>query len=93
METAAKVEEVAAILGKLQGTSSTAGAVEKAEESLKGSVQLIEERQNLIKIADQSDSGWLMVQGYKADEIADDSDDKRIARAEGQTEKLKKRPI
>ena len=85
----AKVEEAAAIVEKLQGT---AGAVEKAKESLKEGVQLIEERQKLIKIADRSDSGWLTAQEYEADEIADDSDDeKRIARAERQAEKLKKK--
>ena len=81
----AKVEEAAAIVEKLQGT---AGAVEKAKESLKEGVQLIEERQKLIKIADQSDSGWLTAQEYEAD---DSDDEKRIARAERQAEKLKKK--
>ena len=84
----AKVEEAAAIVEKLQGT---AGAVE-ARESLKEGVQLIEERQKLIKIADRSDGGWLTAQEYETDEIADDSDnEKRIARAERQAEKLKKK--
>ena len=69
----AKVDEAAAIVGKLQGT---AGAVEKPKESLKG-VQLIEERQKLIKIADRWDSGWLTAHEYEADEIADDSDDEK----------------
>ena len=55
-------------------------------------MQLIDERQKLIKIADRSESGWLTAQEYETDEIADDSDDeKRIARAERQAERLKKK--
>lgn len=64
----------------------------KAKEALKEGLDLLAERQKLIKIADRSESGWLAAQEYMADEIADDSDDeKRIARAERQADKIKKK--
>ena len=83
----AVVDEVAAILDKHPATG-----LERAKEALKEGMQLIDERQKLIKIADRSESGWLTAQEYETDEIADDSDDeKRIARAERQAERLKKK--
>lgn len=83
----AVVDEAAAILGKHPATS-----LERAKEALKEGMHLIDERQKLIKIADRSESGWLTAQEYETDEIADDSDDeKRIARAERQAERLKKK--
>ena len=83
----AVVDEAAAILGKHPATS-----LERAKEALKEGMHLIDERQKLIKIADRSESGWLTAQEYETDEIADASDDeKRIARAERQAERLKKK--
>ena len=83
----AVVDEAAAILDKHPATS-----LERAKEALKEGMHLIDERQKLIKIADRSESGWLTAQEYETDEIADDSDDeKRIARAERQAERLKKK--
>ena len=83
----AVVDEAAAILDKHPATG-----LERAKEALKEGMHLIDERQKLIKIADRSESGWLTAQEYETDEIADDSDDeKRIARAERQAERLKKK--
>ena len=60
--------------------------------ALKEGMHLNDERQRLIKIADRSESGWLTVQEYETDKIADDSDDeKRITRAKRQAERLKKK--
>ena len=51
-------------------------------------MQLLAERQKLIKIADRSDHGWGVVAEYTADELADDSDDeKRILKAERAAER------
>ena len=79
------MEEAAASLEKREDLA-------KMKEALQEGLKLLSERQKLIKIADRSDSGWLTAQEYMADEIADDSDDeKRIARAERQAEKLQKK--
>ena len=51
---------------------------------------LIQSRQKLIKLADKNKAGWLVVEEYEQEELAEDSDDeKRIRRAESQA--LKKR--
>ena len=48
----------------------------KAKQALQEGLQMLSERQKLIKIADRTESGWLAAQEYMADEIADDSDDR-----------------
>ncbi len=61
----------------------------KAKVALSEGLQLLEDRQKLIAIADRSESGWLAAQQYEQDEIVSDSDDERkIAQAERQAEKL-----
>ena len=50
---------------------------------LETSVDLIRKRQKLITLADKSDPGWLVVQEYEQEELADDSEDeKRIKKAQ-----------
>ena len=65
-------------------------------KAIEEGLALIEERQKLTKLADHSDTGWLMVAEYmyQQDELAEDSDDeKRINKAERSAERklLKKR--
>lgn len=55
---------------------------------------LIEEKQKMIKLADRSETGWLMDAEYQEDKFAEDSDDeKRIEKTEQSVERklLKKR--
>ena len=49
---------------------------------------LLLNKQKLIKLADHSELGWSVVKEYKADELADNSEDeKKIARAEKEAER------
>ena len=58
-------------------------AVQKAKDILKEGEKLIASRQKNIKIADRSEHGWVTVNEYEEDELADNSDDeKRLFRAE-----------
>ncbi|CAB4037684.1 Hypothetical predicted protein [Paramuricea clavata] len=54
---------------------------EQALEYAKKALVLIHKRQKLIKLANKSDAGWLVVEEYESDELADDSeDDKKSGR-------------
>ena len=55
------------------GGVSTA-ATKKAVQAIEEGPSLIKERQKLIKLADRSDTGWLMVAEYQENELAEDSD-------------------
>ena len=45
----------------------------------------------MIKLADRSEAGWLVVEEYESDELAEDSeDDKKIRRAEDKAARKKK---
>ena len=51
----------------------------------------IQKRQKLIKLADKSEAGWMAVEEYESDELADDSDDaKRIKKAQEKAARRKK---
>ena len=39
--------------------------------------QFIRKRQKLIKIADRSKDGWLVVQEYESDDLASNSEDEK----------------
>ena len=53
--------------------------------------ELIIRRQKLIKLADRSKDGWLVVQEYESDDLASDSEDeKRIRNAKAAAEKKRK---
>ena len=53
--------------------------------------QLIKKRQKLIKLADRSKDGWLVVQEYESDELASNSEDeKKIRKAKLSAEKKRK---
>ena len=62
-------------------------------------MDLVKQREKLIKLADSSDAGWRVVDEYIANPLADDSDDEKIYKAQSRAdskikkEKLKKRWI
>ena len=65
--------------------------VDSALKTTKRATKLVERRQKLIKLADKSDAGWLAVDEYESDELADDSaDEKRIKKAQEKAAKRKK---
>ena len=57
--------------------------LDKVHASLEKGEKLLSERQKHILLADKSDFGWSLIQEYKRNDLADDSDDeKKIIRAE-----------
>jgi hypothetical protein len=63
---------------------------EQALESAKKALVLIQKRQKMIKLADKSDAGWLVVEEYESDELAEDSeDDKKIRKAQDKAARKK----
>ena len=64
-------------------SSCSSQQLDKVKESLDKGVSLPAERQKHILLADKSDFGWMIIQEYKKNDLADDSDDeKKIIRAE-----------
>ena len=56
--------------------------------------QFIRKRQKLIKIADRSKDGWLVVQEHESDDLASNSEDeKRLKKAKNAAEKKRKNPL
>ena len=56
---------------------------EKVKVALESGTELVSKRVKGIKLADESEYGWVTVNEYLSDELASDSDDeKRIYRAE-----------
>ena len=68
------LDEVKSITEDLQ-TQDT----DSANKTAKRTIKLIERRQKLIKLADKSEAGWLAVDEYESDELADE---KRIRKAQ-----------
>ena len=62
-------------------SSSTADPLTSALQSatlfMKEGKRLVMQRQKLVRLADRSDHGWLMVNECKMDELADDEDNER----------------
>ena len=55
----------------------------KAFKHLKGVIESIDKQNKLIRLADKSEVGWLMVNEYVTDDLASDSgDDAKIRKAE-----------
>ena len=62
-----------------------------AQKSLETSLDLIRKRQKHIKLADKSNTDWLVVQDYEQDELAGNSEDeKRIRKAQDKAYRKKK---
>ena len=52
---------------------------------------IIKKRQKLIKMADKSKDGWLVVEEYESDDLASGTDDeKRLKKARSKAEKRRK---
>ena len=66
---------------------------EKATQEMEAAEALLLNRQKTIKLADRSELGWSVVEEYEADELADNSEDEKIVRAEKEAERkaLKRR--
>ena len=66
--------------------------ISEARKKIVEDVDLIKNRQNLIKLADSSEAGWRVVDEYVANPLAEDSDDeKKIYKAQTYAEsKLEK---
>ncbi|KAK3087671.1 hypothetical protein FSP39_008985 [Pinctada imbricata] len=61
---------------------------EKALSYISEGIELLNNRQKLVKLADMSDNGWRVVQEYETHQLASDSDDeKRIVKAEARAAK------
>ena len=60
---------------------------EKATQEMEAGEALLLNRQKMIKLADRSELGWSVVEEYEADELADNSEDEKIARAEKEAER------
>ena len=70
------------VLDEAKSSCSTQN-LDKVKESLEKGENLLAERQKHILLADKSDYGWMVIQKYKKNDLADDSDDeKKIIRAE-----------
>ena len=66
--------------------------VEKTKQALDKAMELLQERQNLILLADKSQYGWKTVLEYKHHDLADDEEDeKKIYRAESRAARSTKR--
>ena len=69
------------VLGEVKSSCSTQN-LDKVKESLEKGENLLAERQKHILLVDKSDYGWMVIQEYKKNDLADDSDDEKIIRAE-----------
>ncbi|KAK3103157.1 hypothetical protein FSP39_016878 [Pinctada imbricata] len=75
----------------LENQHITIDNVTSARDRIKEGIDLLNERQKLIKIADSSPLGWKVVTEYQANPIADNSDDeKKISKAQARAEKKAK---
>ena len=72
-----QVEEVVADATAELTAAGSSPAIGRAQEVLAKGEKLLLERQKIIKIADHSEFGWGVVAEYTADDLADDSDDKK----------------
>ena len=51
------------------------GNIGKAKEELNEGISLLNNRQKVVKLADKSEVGWAMVQGYVCNDLVDDEGD------------------
>ena len=64
----------------------------KVEEKLTAARKSLESRIKLIRIADKSEFGWVTVEEYVCDDVADDSgDERKIRMAENRAEQKRKK--
>ena len=69
----------------------SADKAEKVEQLANEAKTTIKKRQKLIKTADKSKDGWLVVEEYESDDLASETDDeKRLKKARSQAESVTK---
>ncbi|VDI62018.1 Hypothetical predicted protein [Mytilus galloprovincialis] len=75
----------------LEGPDLSVDSVQTAKAKIVEGMELVRERQKLIKMADSSELGWKVVSEYVTNPIADDSEDeKKIIRAQHRAERKQK---
>ncbi|CAG2189976.1 unnamed protein product [Mytilus edulis] len=75
----------------LEGPDLSVDSVQTAKAKIVEGIELVKERQKLIKMADFSELGWKVVSEYVTNTIADDSEDeKKIIRAQNRAERKQK---
>ena len=80
--------QLVCILTQVQDAVDNPGEISKLVSEGK---KLLKKRQKLIKIADRSKDGWLIVQEYESDDLASDSkDEKKLRKAKNAVEKKRK---
>ena len=67
--------------------SCSSQQLDKVKESLDKGESLLAERQKHILLADKSEFGWMIIQEYKKNDLADD-DEKKIVRAEARSQAM-----
>ena len=79
-----KMENATAAMQKVDPSTKTSReALDEAKKELEEGIQLIAQRQKLIRLADRSEYGWDAVNEYEKDQLAEDDDDaKRLEKAE-----------
>ena len=89
--------KVAKKMNEIQTTLSGTVDMDKvvtAKEKLTEGLQIIKNRQKLIKLADSTELGWALVEEYEKNPLAEDSDDeKKIQKAKLRADKTKKEKI
>ncbi|VDI05545.1 Hypothetical predicted protein [Mytilus galloprovincialis] len=69
----------------------TRATVQNAKSRISEGIDIVQERQKLIKLADSSQLGWKVVNEYVANPIAEDSEDERkMLRAQSRAERKSK---
>ncbi|XP_076116600.1 uncharacterized protein LOC143084068 [Mytilus galloprovincialis] len=75
----------------LEGPDLSVDSVQTAKAKIVEGMELVRERQKLIKMADSSELRWKVVSEYVTNPIADDSEDeKKIIRAQNRAERKQK---
>ena len=79
--------------GQLDSDNLTQDNISAAKRKISEGMDLMKNRQKLIKLADSSDAGWRVVDEYVSNPLSEDSDDeKKIYKAQTRAEsKLKKK--
>ena len=66
----------------------TTETVDKARINIAEGMNLVKNRQKLVKLADSTDLGWRVDQEYESNPLADDSDDeKKMIKAQSRAER------
>ena len=71
-QVADKVAAAAAAIGKVEKASTSSKALlNRTAKELKEGIALLAHRQKVIKLADQSEAGWVVIEEYEGDDLAD----------------------